>query len=305
MSVVKNVLVATDLSAPSEVAVRAAHEIALRESAGLTVLHVVHMREPVAMLFPQDRAVDGSATSALTDRALEALRAHVVAATGRSVESFTARAITGEAAPEILRFAEESGADLVVVGPHGRSGIARMLLGSVSDRVVRYAHSPVYVARASPPGGIVLATTDLSDPSLPALEAGARESRRRGAPLVVMSVVAEPEAILPPPGAPPTLTAGLPGPSLGALDDETRAAVAAVEARLRTEIDKRGITAEIVVRTGTVRATIVDEAERRGASLVVVGTRGRTGIKRIALGSVAEGVVHAAHCAVLVVRLHD
>lgn len=300
MNPIRHVVVATDLSEASELAVREGDAIARAHGALLTALHVVHMRPPLAMLFPQDRPTDPNATADLEQRAADAVRAQITAATGRAPEDFVVKISVGEPAPETLRFAEAAAADLVVVASHGRGGISRMLLGSVSDRVVRYAHAPVLVAR--PRGGDagpVVAATDLSDPSLPAIDAGVAEARRRGVRLVVLSVVAEPDAILPPPGAPPAVSS-VPTSSS---DAETKAAVAAVEARIQDALAARGAIADVVVRTGTARAAIVDEAERRGASLVVVGTRGRTGIKRLALGSVAEGVVHAAPCSVLVVRL--
>ncbi len=53
----------------------------------------------------------------------------------------------GDPASEIVEWADEEGCDLVVVGTHGRSGIPRLILGSVAERVVRQAHVPVLVAR--------------------------------------------------------------------------------------------------------------------------------------------------------------
>lgn len=300
MNPFRHVVVATDLSPASDLAVKEADAVARAHGARLTALHVVHVRPPMAVLFPQDRPQDPTATADIEQRAAEAVRAQITAATGRADDDFVVKIEVGEPAPETLRFAEAAAADLVVVASHGRGGFARVLLGSVSDRVVRYAHAPVLVARPSPAAaGPVLATTDLSDPSLPAIDAGVAEARRRGARLVVMSVVAEPDAILPPPGTPPSVSA-VPTSTSHA---ETKEAIALVEARIQEALAARGAVADVVVRAGTARAAIVDEADRRSASLVVVGTRGRTGIKRLALGSVAEGVVHAAPCSVLVVRL--
>src|SRR5438445_508750 len=59
---------------------------------------------------------------------------------------------------------------------------------------------------------------------------------------------------------------------------------------------------EIVEGPTSVEATIVDYAEREGTDLIVIGTRGRTGFKRLLLGSVALGVVTYSHCPVVVVK---
>lgn len=60
---------------------------------------------------------------------------------------FYIHARIGEPAEEIIRLADEAYADLIVIGTHGRSGIERLLLGSVSERVVRHAGCPVLVMR--------------------------------------------------------------------------------------------------------------------------------------------------------------
>ena len=74
--------------------------------------------------------------------------------------------------------------------------------------------------------------------------------------------------------------------------------------RIRLEGHGEGIDlgTEIVEGFTSVEATIVDYAEREGVDLIVIGTRGRTGFKRLLLGSVALGVVTYSHCPVVVVK---
>lgn len=62
-----------------------------------------------------------------------------------SLEDAALHVVTGAASPEILRLAEELGVGMIVIGSHGRTGIAHLLLGSVAERVVRGAHVPVLV----------------------------------------------------------------------------------------------------------------------------------------------------------------
>jgi nucleotide-binding universal stress UspA family protein len=65
-----------------------------------------------------------------------------------------------------------------------------------------------------------------------------------------------------------------------------------------------GVIASTVLLDGNPAHEIVEEAERWGADLVVVGSHGRRGLARLALGSVSRQIVHRAHCSVLVVREH-
>ena len=71
------------------------------------------------------------------------------------------------------------------------------------------------------------------------------------------------------------------------------------------ELEQSGLRTEVVERRGTPATTIVDEARDWGADLILVGSHGRTGLKRVLMGSVAERVVSRAPCSVEVVRRHE
>ncbi len=203
----------------------------------------------------------------------------------------------GGAASEVVRRADEWRAELIVTGSHAQGALERALLGSVASGIVRYAHCPVYVTR--PPSGSarVVATTDLSEASLPAITAAASEARRLGLPLSALYVLEPSWAGL---GAAAAAPFGL-TPAVPSAEDQrqllesARATLAAVMQGARAE-------GEAVVLQGSAAPTIVRYAEESGAALVVLGTRGRTGIKRILLGSVAETVASRVHCSVLAIR---
>ena len=92
------------------------------------------------------------------------------------------------------------------------------------------------------------------------------------------------------------------GRSSGAVDPEE---IAERSRELREAVEllaERGITAETVEAVGDPPDAIVEAAEKVGANLIVVGTRGRSLSKRVLLGSVSTGIVHHAPCDVLVVR---
>src|SRR5262245_26782733 len=162
------ILVAYDFSEASGEALEQARAEAKSLGATLGLCHVlpvVYDIEPFYSQFRQDATLDLGATEAEIRRAAEDKVQGLVGT--EPVEVFIER---GAPYAEIVRRAEAWGADLLVVGTHGRSGIARVLLGSIAERVVRHAHVSVLVARPIKKAGIVVAATDLSEASLPVVE---------------------------------------------------------------------------------------------------------------------------------------
>ena len=141
------VVVAYDFSPSSEQALGRAVEVAARAPQ-----HVLHI---IAVLDPHDRAASGGLMKGVTyetaDRLQAALVERVTATfAGRPTAAevqFFVHARIGKPAAEILALASEVGADLIFIGSHGKTGLDRILLGSVSERVVREAGCPVLVAR--------------------------------------------------------------------------------------------------------------------------------------------------------------
>ena len=133
----KTIVVATDFSEGSDEALKEAIDLAKQTGGALDLLHVV---EPPSDGFPFGPAyTDGAAFVAFIEQEL-ARRAARAALAGIACHT---RFIEGNAAPEIVARAREVGAGLIVVGTHGRRGLAHMLLGSVAERVVHLAGCPV------------------------------------------------------------------------------------------------------------------------------------------------------------------
>ena len=176
-------------------------------------------------------------------------------------------------------------------------GLRRMQLGSVAERVVRYAHCPVLVVRRVQETGVMLAATDLSDPSVPAVEAAVRLARELKLRPTLVHVAELPSHLLS--GFAPL------GPIPSVPDEETLQQVRTAALTLLEDLlSREGIEGEArVLSHHNPAACIVSQADDIGAELVVVGTHGRTGLARMTLGSVAEQVVGQAHCSVMVVRL--
>ncbi len=137
---VRTILHATDFSESSDFAFRLACTLARDYGARLIVLHVA--APPPAAGFAEGILIPEVVQSHEEERrALEAIQpkcAKIV------VER---RLVEGEAATEILRAARESGADVVMLGTHGRSGLTRLLMGSVAEHVVRQATCPVVTVK--------------------------------------------------------------------------------------------------------------------------------------------------------------
>jgi nucleotide-binding universal stress UspA family protein len=278
------VLVATDLSDAADVALREGAAMASTAGDALAVVHALPALPFLKMWLPQfaeDRAT-------VATRAADAVKARTRSVLGdRATEVFVENEVDYAA---IIERAEEWQADVVVVGSHGRSGLARAF-GGVAERVLRYARCSVLVARPLGPRGPVLAATDLSDPSFHAITAAASEARRRGATLEVVHALGllDVEAIY-------LLELGTPSitPPPGVYE---AAANQLSECVARLHVDA---TCKVLDRPAV--AAIVREAEAIGAELVVASARGKTELNLLPLGSVAEKVARAASCSVLVVR---
>lgn len=296
-AVATRILLCTDFSDTSEHAARTAHAIAARDHAVLAVCHVLPPPIPTGAQIPawlgghlpDDVAIHKAATEALQKRAEEL-------STG-GVQNVSAFIEEGEPYAAIVKRAEAFAADLIVVGSHGRTGLSRMLLGSVAERIVRHAPCAVLVARTGHDDGPVVTATDFSDAAKPGLRAAAVEAARTGSPLVGLHVFD-----LAWPGATPY---AVDASGLSAVLSDTEALRTANEALSKAlEEAARGVIVQWKGETlvGDPSALIVRRAEEMGARLVVISTHGRTGLARVLLGSVAERVVRLSHASVLAVR---
>jgi len=139
------VVVAYDFPESSEQALAPAIQVA--RPAPNPVLHILTALDPhdsLGGLFKGATYESASAVhAAIRDSVIKAFAGRQTAA---EVQFFV-HARIGKPSDEILALASEVGADLIFVGSHGKTGVERMLLGSVSERVVREAHCPVLVAR--------------------------------------------------------------------------------------------------------------------------------------------------------------
>jgi nucleotide-binding universal stress UspA family protein len=291
----QRILVAVDLSDASIAALKAAHALATARGATLATVYVAANITDVQPFFPQSFGINLTNPLQLESIAREAFERRVKEVEGcEGVERFFE---LGPAYAGIVHRAEAWNADLVVVGSHGRTGISRTLLGSVAERVVRAAHCDVLVSRPSRGSKVVMAATDLSDPSLPAVARAAEEARVAGARLVVAHAIETPLAAYGA-GAASLFGSVFAVPSAEAQQQSRDLLLTLLGDALR----RFGAEGEPLVLEGGAVATVVRAVEEQRADLLVIGTHGRAGISRLLLGSVAEALVRLADCSVLVVR---
>lgn len=140
----KRICCAIDFGEPSRVAMEQAADLARRFEAELVLVHVVVPPPPAASdVLVSSRGV-ATVAAEEHERTLEEWRAEAERRAGRPARS---RVLSGAPAAEILRHAREEGCDLLVIGTHGRTGISRLVLGSVAARVARESPCPVLVVR--------------------------------------------------------------------------------------------------------------------------------------------------------------
>ena len=196
----------------------------------------------------------------------------------------------------ILSTGDKRGCDLIVMGTHARSGVARTFLGSTTEGVLRLSRVPVLTVRtvdhlAPEPFARVIVAVDDSHPSDAAAAVAARLARDAGASVTVVYAV-------------DTLhlyenaaNFGFdPDPMAQDMRDDGRTIAQAA-------IKHAGLAAEtpVAVLDGEPVAAIVAAAKERGATMIVTGTHGRRGVRRFMLGSVAEHLVRTSEVPVLVV----
>ena len=267
-------------------------------SAIRAVAAVEPIPEPVGVPWPGVAAIDmgvieASARAELT-RMLEAT-VGALRTQGREVDSAL---VQGRPSDAIVKVAANFEADLVVLGSRGQSTLETVLLGSVAAEVVDRAACPVLVARR-PAIRRVLVADDGSPCAAAAARLVGAWPMLQGLPAHVVSVAT----------LPATWSAGLMmaadatvADPLGALQADLRAAHERIAAEAAGRLRAAGCDASASVREGAPAAEILRAAREHEADLIVVGSRGLTGLARLLLGSVARSVVLHAHTSVLVVR---
>ena len=209
--------------------------------------------------------------------------------TGWRVDS---SAVAGSPSWEIIRKADEWRPDLVIVGATGTSILERLIFGTTTSQVLEHAGGPVRVSRprAGGTGPIrLLLGCDGSEQST--LVAAHVSARKWPAGTIVRIVTALNDQLF-----------GALDADAGRGESEIRRQAAALAESLAPTLRAAGLTVETLVKDGDPKTLLVEEAEAWKADCILVGARGRTGLARFLLGSVALATSSRARCSVEIVR---
>lgn len=250
---------------------------------------------PPAFLTPEDR-----------DELLASMKRFAEAEAGATVP-IQFEITEGNAAAEILAKADAMPTDLLVMGTHGRSGFEHLVLGSVTEKVLRKAACPVlsvprHVSDTVPAPAVlfkrILCAIDFSDCSMHALNYATSLAQEADARLTVVHVIELP------PEAPPDLhETVLGGPR--SLREYMAAAEEDSRARLKDAVPENVrayCTVETILATGKPYREILRVATEQQSDLIVIGIHGRGAADLLFFGSTAQHVVRQASCPVLTLR---
>jgi nucleotide-binding universal stress UspA family protein len=195
----------------------------------------------------------------------------------------------GEAHERIVDLADAENCDLIIIGRRGLRPVERMLVGRVTARVIGHSQRDVLVVpgNTSVSWKTILLATDGSKYSAAAAERAIAFAQSYGGELKVLSVV----------DVPTEFYAEAPQ----AVDDLIKKAKSYV-ADVKKQAEAAGVKAETFVGEAEAYQAVNNLAQEQKADMIVIGSHGRTGLRRLLMGSVAEKVIGYATCPVLVVK---
>lgn len=280
----EKILVCTDDSPASQGAVKTALELAQPCGARIVLLHALEFS--LSYEYPQPDAlgvspIAGQTLLELQERvAREHLEGWHQEAVQRGLE-LDARVQRGsQAYAEILDVAEELKPDLIIMGRRGKSGLKRLLVGSVTARVIGHTSCKVLVAPRDTVLSFkrLLVASDGSPTSQAAFEEALSIAKGTGGQLNLITA------------------------AHGELDPKRAKALVK---DLAAEAKRLSVSLATYTPGGRPEEAIIQMATAKKIDLIIMGSHGRTGLKRLFLGSVAERVIGQVTCPVLVVKRSD
>ncbi len=294
----EKILVPLDGSELAEVALPYAGELAGRLGSEVTLIHVCESTEEqyhnMHQIYIQKMA---EATKQLIKKYVEKPAAASI--------TVKAELLNGHPAEQILDFAEKECVDLIVIATHGRSGVQRWVLGSVADKVVNATKQPVLLIRAK---GVhhhevdkvktskILLTLDGSKESEAVIPYVQELATKLKAEVILFQVVPPPSPVITIPGETMQI------PYTPAQVELWRIDALAYLEKTADEFKSRHIKVISEARVGDTAQEIITAADELKADLVAMSTHGRSGIRRWALGSTADKVLHGGNTSLFLVR---
>ena len=280
----RKILVATDFSTRSDRAIRRACLLVRQFAADLAFVHVVDEDQNPRLLAAEER----EATTLLQELA-QTLRE-------RDGLQCSVQVIRGTPSAGILKAAHELAVDLIVIGPHRRQPLSDVFVGTTAERTIRQAQCPVLMVNGFPTTTYrhILLPVDFSDNAAEAARQLKSLRLADGLPITVMHAF----------DAPSTELIVSSGATLeraaAALEAEQRQATAKLDTFL-AEVDLTAVKRVLKPVKSFPAGIITDCAKQEDVDLIVLGTRGHGGLKKMLLGSVAAEVLRISEQDVLMV----
>ena len=269
----ERLLVASDGSEFSEGAIREAINLAKTCSSKLYVMSVAEV--------PDIREFADTYPVAAVEQVEKAIRQHLESVGERAKQEGVSYEIILSRGPEPYRHivdeAAKNNVELIIMGRHGRTGITRIMMGSVTAKVIGEAPCKVMVVPRFSRISLerVLVPTDGSIFSDLAVREAISIAKRVGSSLIVLSVYKR----------------------------DANFELAEASVGIAKEVaEKEGVKVEALTLKGEPHEVIVDTVEKKKAGFMVVGSHGRSGIERLLMGSVTERLIGHSGCPILVVR---
>ena len=286
------ILLPLDGSQLAETAIPVARDLAARMGATITLATVIASGGKPPSASPNDRGFDPRtvAESATATDLAEGYLVGVAAGLRSENLDVTTHLIPGRPAEGISKVAREVNADLIVMTTHGRSGFARGILGSVTDRVVLESSIPVCVVRAdnadsgangSTESASIVVPLDGSEHSEASLTVADNLSRALDAPVKLVRSVGE-----------------------DASPVEIAHAGSYLDAIAR-KLEESGLDISVAATRESAVDAIISEVKSYPGTLVVMATRGATGATRLVRGSIADDLIHKSPVPVIVISSKD
>ncbi|MFG3691132.1 universal stress protein [Micromonospora sp. NPDC047740] len=281
------ILVGYDGSADSTVALNWALDEAGRSGRPVRLAYVFEWLTVVGWIGPG--VAPGIWPDETARRKVEELVRKAAADAGAERPGLTVTGEVFDGPPALVLQERSADAGLLVLGSRGHGGFGGLLVGSTAVSVTAHAHCPVVVVRQGQVAnsGPVVVGVDGSESSLRALGFAVERAAQRDVPLRLLRAWAPPSERWVDPGSGPEET-------------EATERAAAEESLAPWRKTFPDVPVEIQSSPGNAAALLVEAS--RAAQLVVVGSRGRGGLRGMLLGSVSQQLIHHASCPVAVVR---
>jgi nucleotide-binding universal stress UspA family protein len=279
----RKILVAIDGSESSKHALRESFKLAADEKCSVTVVSVIPRYEGdigAMWITNVKEAMEKPCTIALSEAANMAKEERVLIKTVCE---------EGEIYERIVDIADAEDCDVIVMGRKGMSLLGRTLIGSVTARVIGYSQKDVLVVPEGSPIGwkTILLATDGSKYSVAATNRAIDCAKSYGGDLYALSVI----------DIPPEFYSHV--KALDTADDLLKNAKDIVD-KAKKQAEAQGIKTETYTKEGEPSKVITDLAREKVCDVIVIGSHGRTGLRRLLMGSVAEKVIGHSPCPVLV-----